>query len=276
MSQPLLIHSLAEFANVTLPALELCNARRVCEIGAEHGGNSEILAGWLEGNGGFLTSIDPAPSPAFHGWLASHSKHVCHVKRPSLEAIPTVQPQDAWFVDGDHNWYTVYHELAAIHEVQRMAARPLLVFLHDVGWPWARRDLYYAPDRIPGEFRQNHSWDHGVTLDNPHAIKGGFRGCGAFAVAMREGGPRNGVLTAIEDFFGAHSDEFFWAFVPGVFGLGILFSRDHPAAQGLANLLAPLHENALLKRLESNRLANYLKVIELQDAAEEKQATACV
>jgi hypothetical protein len=191
---------------------------------------------------------------------------VRHVSATSLDAIPTLDPQDAWFVDGDHNWYTVYHELAAIYEVHRAAGSPLLVFLHDAGWPWGRRDLYYAPERIPVEFRHPHSWELGVTLGSRSAVPGGFRGCGAFAVAQQEGGPRNGVLTAIEDFLAAHPDELYWVFVPGVFGLAVLFSRDHPAAQGLANLLAPLHEHALLKTLETNRLANYLKVIELQDA----------
>ena len=26
--------------------------------------------------------------------------------------------------------------------------------MHDVLWPYGRRDLYYAPERIPEEFRQ--------------------------------------------------------------------------------------------------------------------------
>lgn len=267
MAEPLLLHSLAEFAGVTLPALELAQARHVCEIGAEHGGNSAVLVRWLAGREGLLTSIDPAPGPAFASWLGENRQRVRHIKLSSLEAIPTLDPQDAWFIDGDHNWYTVYHELKAIHRTHRAVGRPLLVFLHDAGWPWARRDLYYAPERVPSEFRRPHSWDHGITLDSAHAIQGGFRGCGAFAVALQEGGLRNGVLTAIEDFFGEHPNDMFWAFIPGVFGLGVLFDRDHPAAQGLANHFAPLHENALLKRLETNRLANYLKVIELQDAA---------
>lgn len=274
MTEPLLIHSLAEFANVTLPALELAGARHICEIGAEHGGNSAVLVRWLEGRGGLLTSVDPAPSLTFDEWLAQHAACVQHVKRPSLEAIPMLEPQDAWFIDGDHNWYTVYHELTAIHGLHRASSKPLLIFLHDVDWPWGRRDLYYAPEHIPADFRHPHTWEDGVTLDNPRTVIGGFRGCGIFAVAVREGGPQNGVLTAIEDFFVEHCEELFWAFVPGVFGLGVLFSRNHPVAEGLATLLAPLHENPLLMRLERNRLANYLKVIELQDAAAQREALA--
>jgi hypothetical protein len=73
------------------------------------------------------------------------------------------------------------------------------------------------------------------------------------------------VLTAVEDFVAESGDEMLWACVPGVFGLGVLFDRNHPAAGPMSALLAPLHDNALLARLERNRLANYLKVIEWQD-----------
>jgi len=273
MTENLLIHSMAEFAAITQEALTLANARTICEIGAEHGGNSTVLADWLGARDGCLTSVDPAPGAAFLQWLEANRAHVRHIAGLSLDVIPTLAAQDAWFIDGDHNWYTVYHELKAIHACQRKADKPLLIFMHDVGWPWARRDMYYAPERIPAQFRQPYSWDHGVTRHSRQAIQGGFRGCGAFAVAMNEGGPRNGVLTAVEDFAADREDEFFWANIPGVFGLGVLFDRTHPAAAELATLLSPLHEHPLYRRLEDNRLANYLRVIALQDEA---QAARCV
>ncbi len=35
------------------------------------------------------------------------------------------------------------------------AGTPLpVLILHDVGWPYGRRDLYYTPETIPEEFRQ--------------------------------------------------------------------------------------------------------------------------
>ncbi|NLD67822.1 MAG: class I SAM-dependent methyltransferase [Limnobacter sp.] len=268
--EPLLIHSLAEFAGITLPVLEAADARSVCEIGAEHGGNSTVLGDWLAGRGGTLVSIDPAPGRAFLDWLAGQGERVRHLPATSLAAIEAAGAHDAWFIDGDHNWYTVFNELSLIHRVQRAAGRPLLVMLHDIDWPWARRDMYYAPERIPPEFLLPHSFELGVTRGSRTAISGGFRGCGAFAVALEEGGPRNGVLTAVEDFVAGLDEPLLWAHVPGVFGLGVLFDRDHPAAGAIAQLLAPLHEHPLLARLEANRLANYLRVIEWQD----RQATA--
>ena len=48
MERNLLIHSMSLFAPITLPILELVQARVVAEIGAEHGGNSKLLAEWLK------------------------------------------------------------------------------------------------------------------------------------------------------------------------------------------------------------------------------------
>ena len=62
---------------------------------------------------------------------------------------------DAALIDGDHNWYTVYHELRLLAEGAKRNGTPLpVLILHDVLWPYGRRDLYYAPDQIPEEFRQ--------------------------------------------------------------------------------------------------------------------------
>lgn len=265
MTRELLIHSMAEFAPITLPLLEAVNAKIVCEIGAEHGGNSKVLFEWLKAKNGKLISIDPKPSHAFMQWLLSTGNIVQHVPKLSHTAIPEVGAVDAWFIDGDHNWYTVYNELLLIREVSRKENRPLMVFMHDIGWPWGKRDLYYAPDQIPENFRQPYTWDEGVTLDSVETIKGGFRGNGAFAVALKEGGPQNGVMTAIDDFTKKYPGEICFAYVPAVFGLGVMFDLNHPQANLIAAMIAPFHNNALLEKLEINRLANYLKVIEWQD-----------
>lgn len=270
MERNLLIHSMSEFSGLTLPILEAINATTVCEIGAEHGGNSKVLNEWLQKNNGTLISIDPNPSPDFLNWAPSSG--VKHIAKNSHIAIPEVKTADAWFIDGDHNWYTVFNELNKIREHARKENKPLLIFMHDVGWPWARRDLYYAPDQIPEKFRQPFTFDEGVTLDVPVVIRGGFRSHGAYAIALHEGGPRNGVLTAIDDFLKLYPKEFCFANIPAVFGLGILFDFNHPFVNQIIKIVAPFHENALLHSLEMNRLANYLKVIQLQD--ENTYATA--
>jgi hypothetical protein len=96
------------------------------------------------------------------------------------------------------------------------------------------------------------------------AVHGGFRGEGAFAWALTEGGPRNGVRTAVEDFV-AHRPALRFHLVSPIFGLGVVTDRRAPWASRVVELLAPWVHNALLTRMERNRLDLYLHVIRLQD-----------
>ncbi|HEX8414204.1 MAG TPA: class I SAM-dependent methyltransferase [Sphingomicrobium sp.] len=266
----LLIHSMSELSEIILSALDTAGATNVVEIGAEFGGMSQLLADFTAERGGTLTSIDPCVKPEFTAWL-SQNPSVRHVAQPSLDAIPSQGGVDAWIVDGDHNYYTVYHELHGIDAACRRDGKPLLAFLHDVNWPCARRDSYYVPERIPAEWRHPYDYDGGATLDSEDLVPGqGFRGEGQFAFATHSGGPRNGVLTAVEDFIdeaGRAGADLSFAFVPAVFGLGILFDSGAPWSPQLAQAVIPFHRSPLLQSMEDNRLRNYLRVLELQDAS---------
>jgi len=140
---------------------------------------------------------------------------------------------DCILIDGDHNWYTVFNELNLIR--QRALLRPGgVIFFHDVGWPYGRRDLYYQPDTIPAQYRL------------PFKRKGVLRGQSALAEtgggnshlcnAIREGGPRNGVLTAVEDFLAQHPSEYQFCRIRVQHGLGILQSRSSDPAEDRAFL----------------------------------------
>lgn len=264
----LLIHSMSEFSDIILGTLHAAGARTLAEVGAEFGGMSQQLAAYAQATGGSLTSIDPAPKQEFLDW-AERCPSVRHVAALSLDAMPDCADVDAWVIDGDHNYYTVLHELQIADRLARRDGKPLLAILHDVSWPCARRDFYYAPDQIPAEWRHPHSFDVGVTIGDTGAHVGrGFRGGGQFAWALHEGGPRNGVLTAIEDFLDtARTPErpLAWAMIPAVFGLGILFDSTAPWAADVAQLVHPYHDNPLIASLELNRLRNYLAVIDWQD-----------
>lgn len=264
----LLIHSMSEFSDIILDVMTLTEARNLTEIGAEFGGMTMMLADYAAANGGHLTSIDPAPKPEFIEWLAA-TPHVEHRAQMSLDAFAELGDVDAWVIDGDHNWYTVYNELKQVDALSRRDGKPFLAFLHDIDWPCGRRDCYYAPDQIPVEFRHPHDYDGGVFPGDAALRAGrGVRGMGQFAWATHEGGPRNGVLTAIEDFLGdlaADGRELGFAEVPAVFGLGVLFDLNAPWSAAVAEALVPYHQNQLLATLEKNRLANYLAVLEWQD-----------
>lgn len=260
-----LIHSLSEFSPLIGDLLVAAEAKAVVEIGVETGRTSELLAQILAAGDGRLISIDPSLGPDVQP--VDENRHQI-IRQKSLDALPDLEPADAYIIDGDHNYYTVKSELELIDK----AAGALfpLVILHDVGWPCGRRDTYYDPGSIPVADR-NVPVYRGVTLDNPGTVPGGFNGVGEWAAASQEGGPRNGVLTAVEDFLESHPG-LEYRVVPAVFGLGVIFDRRSAQAESLDRHLRPYHENALLARMERNRLELYLRVIELQEEVAELRA----
>jgi hypothetical protein len=90
-------------------------------------------------------------------------------------------------------------------------------------------------------------------------------------VAEREGGPRNGVLTAVEDFL-EETPGLVHRIVPCVFGLGFLYASAAPWAAALDAYLAPYDRSPLLARLEANRIAMYLQILRLQDEIDRRTA----
>jgi hypothetical protein len=265
MTEPIIAYSLSNFREIIMGCLELSGARAIAEIGSEYGAFTEALCEYAARAGGRLVSIDPEPQPTaieFHQRHAG-SPHFTFLKKTSLEAIDALGEIDVYIVDGDHNYYTVRQELEAIHAHQKKSGRPLLVFEHDVGWPCARRDMYYAPERIPERARHRHSYEGGVSFGNPGLVPGGFGDVPSVAFALEEGGKQNGVRTAIEDFLVEHP-ELRFEFVPGFFGLGVVYSREAPWSEKIAELLRPFADNVLLERMEQNRSRLFSRVLELE------------
>ncbi|HWI73260.1 MAG TPA: class I SAM-dependent methyltransferase [Baekduia sp.] len=259
----LYLHSMANFDPVIERALDIAGARRLVEVGAEGAIFSAFLAGYAQRNAGDVRCVDPAPSEALRD-LARREDGVTLLEEYSPAALDQLQDADAYVLDGDHNWHTVIGELRALRDRITDPERPALVLLHDVQWPCARRDMYYDPSRIPEDERQPYSYESGIAPGNDGLDPHGFRGAGVFAVAEREGGPRNGVLTAVEDFL-EETPGLVHRIVPVVFGAGFLYSAAAPWAAALDAYLAPYDRSPLLERMEANRLALYLHVLAIQD-----------
>jgi hypothetical protein len=240
--------SLATLAEIIFPSLEAVGARNLVEVGAYAGDLTAMLAEWAGERGGRVWAIDPAPQDALVE-LDRSRPDIELVRAMSHDALREVPLPDAAVIDGDHNYYTVSGELRIIADRSAGGRLPLLL-LHDVGWPHARRDTYHAPDLIPEGDRQ-------PLVEGPGLYPGvtGVRSGGLpyHWAAAQEGGPRNGVLTAAEDFV-ADRDELRLVVVPAFFGLGVIFDREGPAAAKLAEILDPWDRNPLLERLEANRV----------------------
>jgi hypothetical protein len=241
-------HSLVHHAEILLPCLDTAGARSVVEVGAYAGDLTRVLVDWAARSGARVTAIDPSPQDALVE-LDRERDELELVRETSLDALPHIDMADAFVIDGDHNWYTVTEELRLIAERAGGDGLPLLLF-HDVCWPHGRRDDYFDAGQIPEESRQPIAEGGGLFPGVKGVREGGLPYRGA---AAEEGGPRNGVLTAVEDFV-AGRDDVELAIVPIFFGLGVVWSKSAPYAEELARLLSPWNRNELLERLEGNRV----------------------
>ena len=227
--------------DVIAPVIDAVGARRVVEIGALRGETTTRMLRRL-GAECELHVIDPAPQfdPAEHE-RAFPGRYHFHLGT-SLGVLPELAPADVVLIDGDHNWYTVYHELQLLAATARQAGTPVPVLvLHDVGWPYGRRDLYYAPERIPAEFRQ--PYRRAGMRPGQSALVGNGGMNRDMANAEHEGGPRNGVMTAVDDFVAEHPEPLRVSVVSVFYGLAIV------AEARVVNAHPQLA--ALLDRLES-------------------------
>jgi hypothetical protein len=241
--------TLLPFARILLSLLDVVAPGVVIEVGADRGDFTRELLDWADGAGAKITAVDPEPAPELLE-LAERRPELSLVREPSPEALREVAPAQAIFLDGDHNYFTLSSELSLIAERSGDGGLPLLI-VHDFGWPHAHRDTYYSPDRVPEEHRQPLA--HGVLVapGNPGTTTVGVRFEWA---AEREGGARNGVRTAVEDFI-SNSDGMRLAIVPAFFGLGIVWEEKAPWAGAVAEILEPWDSNPMLERLEEIRLA---------------------
>ena len=207
----------------------------------------------------------PSRSPALVA-LAESRPELELVRATSLDALPT-HPA-ARRVHHRRRPQLLHRQRgAAAHRRARPRRRLPLLLFHDVCWPHARRDDYFDaradPRRAPPADRA--SGGRSVPRRGRACARGGLL---YKWPAAREGGPRNGVLTAVEDFVEGR-DGLRLAIVPAFFGLGVVWSRDAPYADALAEILDPWDRNPLLERLEANR------VLHLRRQRDQAQAAWC-
>lgn len=246
------------FPDVIAPMLDVLRPASVIEIGSEHGKMTRKLCELVSRWGGRLHAIDPAPLFDAAVWTKELAPTlVVHEKR-SLDALPEVGAMDVVLIDGDHNWYTVISELRMVERLARERGRPQpLVMLHDIVWPYGRRDLYYDPASIPSEHRQPFAHKGISPTASELCERGGMNA--HLANATTEGGPKNGVLTAVEDYLAETQVKQAFAKIPAAFGLGILLPEGLASrAPALDKLVEPWRSAAVqgfIDRLETARIA---------------------
>lgn len=243
-------YSLANVIEIMRDCLEVRGTRSLLEIGSYTGELTSRLLDWGTPKGVDISVVEPLPPEELGELIAEHPE-LTLIEDTGVAALEGLEElPDVVILDGDHNYYTLSAELAKIAERSGEGPLPLLMF-HDVCWPHDRRDTYYAPERVPESERQPLGSDCTIEPGNPGLSEDG--GLPYEWAAAREGGPKNGVLTAIEDFMATRSGIRL-AIVPLFFGFGLLWEESEPYAEDLARTIAPYDRNPVLARAEKSRV----------------------
>lgn len=245
------------------PLLDAAQAKRVMEIGADDGYNTRRILEWCATSGAVLDVVDPEPTYRLKIGLEENPPELYVYHRlPSLDAIPVAEAPDVALIDGDHNWHTVYRECQLLFEgaLRRGVPAPIILF-HEAAWPYARRDMYYVPDRIHQEFRHAYAY-RGMKPGESELSDEGLNP--QLANAEHEGGPRNGVLTAVENFVAEWPGEITLRTLPWFNGLGIVIPAARATPQVNALVDSFYSSDSLLASCVELEKWNAMLLIELQ------------
>lgn len=212
-------------AMLVRPLLQSVGANRMLEVGSDQAGHTRLLAEYAREVGGHVDVIEPTVSDNLASVREDFRDVVTVHVGKSLEVLPQVEVPDVVLIDGDHNHYTVHDELITLQRSVAASGRSFpLVLLHDVGWPYGRRDMYYDPADVPDERRHPHA-RRGIRFGVAElAPEGGGGFNEGFENAITEGGEANGVLTAAEDFVDTDPRLVLYRF-HGMHGLAVVAQR---------------------------------------------------
>lgn len=220
---------------IVKPIFDEIKPNLIVEIGSDTGLNTKNILDYCEKVRNVkLISIDPLPSFDVKSMKEKYGDFFYPIRDFSLNSLKSIENYDIILIDGDHNWFTVFNELKIIENNFNQKNFPIII-LHDVSWPYGRRDLYYFPENIPSEYlqdndklgmRPNQNELLSVGGINPHLNN-----------ATSENTPKNGVLTAIEDFIEQTTLNLNFFKINGFHGLGLIYPKDDNFNNFIKNLV---------------------------------------
>ncbi|WP_059041767.1 glycosyltransferase [Paenibacillus rubinfantis] len=209
--------------SVISPIIQHVSPKHIVEVGSEEGKTTRKILEYCIESDCILSAIDPKPLFNVQELVEQYNGKFFFYKDLSLNKIYELENFDIILLDGDHNWYTVFHELKMIDKQSGKSKFPI-VFLHDSGWPYGRRDLYYNPELIPSNFLKPYK-KQGIVPWQHDLVDIGFNM--NLNNSIYENNDRNGVFTAVEDFLKETSKEVYHYNIEAFHGLTILFGKEN-------------------------------------------------
>jgi hypothetical protein len=253
--------NMANFYSFLRPLILEIQPKIVCEIGSNEGHSTKAWLDICRESGAEMHVVDPI-LPA-SGSEIVNGVPLTNFPAMSIDYIASqAAPADVYFLDGDHNYYTLHQELTMIRELARRSssAMPLLI-LHDTSWPCNKRDSFYDVSNIPAAGRSAPLDESALSLFVDHEIaECGFNSQLPWPIPKThpnsgEGSFTCGLEAAVDDFL-EKNPEIIRVSFPSLFGVTVLFdsqraehSAEFKRLQDIAKVFVPF-----LKILEINRL----------------------
>lgn len=202
------------------PLVEALAPQRIMEIGAANGVNSRHLLEYSARSGAKVDILERDPDPALREVVEALATENCTLHEGERAAlVADLETPDLALLSGEANWRTVFGVLSMLSTRACLHGRTMpVVLVHSCGWPYARRDMYQNPMSLRDDRRHAFAY-RGVLPGVSALVDDGIEAHRAHA--LTEGGPENGVLTAVEDFLAVTPGMRLWT-MPVLGGLAII------------------------------------------------------
>ena len=194
-----------------------------------------------------MVLIDPSPAVDVLATMGEFKSYVYYNDLSINVLGQAVKSADIVLLDGDHNYFTVLSELELIKNFDHFP----IVLLHDVAWPYGRRDFYYNPGNIPDKHK------HSYTLEGLNPITNKTQQFGAInqglCNSIEVNKPKMGVLTAVEDFMKSMKG-FKFKMLPIWNGLGVIYDTSRYRDEIFDIFDMSPRKMQLFKEVEQHRL----------------------
>lgn len=246
------LYSMVNFAPIYEPIIKALKPSSIVEIGADQSENSLNILKLSETLNFKIKIVDTQPITSEE--LAAHN-NVEFFQARSIDFLNKSSASEIYFVDGDHNYQTLNTELNLIATLNKET--PNVMFLHDTCWPHAYRDMYYDVSTLDTPPLNEISETGGPILWQEELDPKGHHHNGGFPFSKKEGGAKNGLQPAVNDFLNENK-EYSSLFIPAFYGLTILW-KDNALNEETKSCISNLQKSLelfspLLSTLEWNRL----------------------
>lgn len=200
------------------PFVRTLSPERILDMNPGRGEIAPALLAYCRETGCRMDIVDPSKNPELRASIEGFSKEHAFHSVPANKAIRFAEHPDLVLLGGEPNWSGVNGALALLRRLSVERGQPFpCVLARHTGWPYGRRDMYAEPQWV----EEKHPFAYqGVAPGRSELVELGLNA--HLAHAVHEGGPRNGVLTGIEDFIATAPFELHFHQSPACGGLGVL------------------------------------------------------